>query len=73
MCGQLHASGALPPGKKCLSTHWVGGWVDLRAGLDAAVKRWKFTAPAGSHIELIVVYFTGSTIWAFLWICIKNK
>jgi len=34
VCGQLHAPGKEPPG-----THWIGGWVGPRAGLDAAVKR----------------------------------
>jgi hypothetical protein len=36
--GQLHASGALPP-ERASGTHWIGGWVDSRAGLDAVVKR----------------------------------
>jgi hypothetical protein len=31
--GQLHASAALPPGKSP-GTHFIGGWVDPRAGLD---------------------------------------
>jgi hypothetical protein len=33
--GQLHAPADLPPGK---STHWIGGWVDHRAGLDDVEK-----------------------------------
>jgi len=37
--GQLHAPAALPPGKEPPVTHWIGGWVDLRAVLDAVVKR----------------------------------
>jgi hypothetical protein len=37
--GQLHAPAALPPGKKSPGTHWIGGWVDARAVLDAVVKR----------------------------------
>jgi hypothetical protein len=32
--GQLHALAALPPG-----THWLGGWVDPRAGPDDVEKR----------------------------------
>jgi len=32
--GQLDAPATLPPG-----THRIGGWVGLRAGLDAVVKR----------------------------------
>jgi hypothetical protein len=31
--GQLHAPSALPPG-----THWIGDWVDPRAGLDDVEK-----------------------------------
>jgi hypothetical protein len=38
MSCQIHASPALPRGKG-LGTHWTGGWVGLRAGLDAVVKR----------------------------------
>jgi hypothetical protein len=28
-----------PPGKELLVTHWIGGWVSLRAVLDAVMKR----------------------------------
>jgi hypothetical protein len=31
--GQLHAAAPLPPGN---GTHWIGGWVEPRAGLDTA-------------------------------------
>jgi hypothetical protein len=24
----------LPPGERAPGTHWIGGWVDSRAGLD---------------------------------------
>jgi hypothetical protein len=34
--GHFHAQAALPPGKE---PHWIGGWVVLRAVLDAVVKR----------------------------------
>jgi hypothetical protein len=37
--GQLHVPAALPPGKEPPVTHWTGGWVGPRAGLDAVVKR----------------------------------
>jgi hypothetical protein len=37
--GQLHATAALPPGKEPPGTHWIGGWVDPIAVLDAVVKR----------------------------------
>jgi len=35
--GQLHAPAALPP-EKIPGAHWIEGWMDPRAGLDAAVK-----------------------------------
>jgi hypothetical protein len=36
---QLHTSVALPPGKGVSGTHWIGGWMDRRAGLNAAEER----------------------------------
>jgi len=43
--GKLHALAALPPGEspKAPGTHWIGGWVCPKAGLDTMMK--KFTAP----------------------------
>jgi len=35
--GQSHAPAALPPGKRP-STHCIGGWVDITAGLDRCGK-----------------------------------
>jgi hypothetical protein len=32
--GQCHAPAALYPQKTTAGTHWIGGWVSLRAGLD---------------------------------------
>jgi hypothetical protein len=32
--GQLHTSAALPPGKEAPRTHWIGGLVHPRVGLD---------------------------------------
>jgi hypothetical protein len=43
--GQLHAPAALPPGKEPPGTHWIGGWVDLRAGLNEMEKRKFLTLP----------------------------
>jgi hypothetical protein len=37
--GQLHAPGALPPGERAPGSHWIGGWIGPRAGLDAVEKR----------------------------------
>jgi len=36
--GQLHALATLSRGKDP-GIHWIGGWVDPRAGLDVAEKR----------------------------------
>jgi hypothetical protein len=36
--GQLHGPAALPLEKEPPRTHWIGGWVGLRAGLDTVVK-----------------------------------
>jgi len=37
--GQFHAPAALPPGKVPPGTHWIGGWVGPRTGLDMVLKR----------------------------------
>jgi hypothetical protein len=44
--GQRHAPAALYPGQRISSTHWIGGWVGLRAGLDTEVREKKSFAPA---------------------------
>jgi hypothetical protein len=38
--GQLHAPAALPR-ERAPGTHFIGGWVDPRAGLDD-MEKWKF-------------------------------
>jgi hypothetical protein len=43
--GQLHAPAALPPGERAPGTQWIGGRVDLRAGLDDLEKRTFLTLP----------------------------
>jgi hypothetical protein len=42
MSGRLHAPAAFSLGKELLCTHWIGGWVSPRAGLDAVKKRKPF-------------------------------
>jgi hypothetical protein len=37
--GQRHAPAALYPGERTPDTHWIGGWVGLRLGLDAGARR----------------------------------
>jgi hypothetical protein len=36
--GQRHAPAALYPGERTPGTHWTGGWVDPRAGLDTEAR-----------------------------------
>jgi hypothetical protein len=43
--GQFHAPAALPFGERAPGTHWIGGWVDLRADLDDLEKRKFLTLP----------------------------
>jgi hypothetical protein len=45
MSGQFHAPATLPPG-----THWIGGWVDPRAGLHGVKKR-KFLTLSGLKLQ----------------------
>jgi hypothetical protein len=33
------------PGERAPGTHWIGGWVDLRDGLDGVEKRKFLTVP----------------------------
>jgi hypothetical protein len=37
--------GRFTPGERAPGIHWIGGWVDLRAGLDNLEKRKFFTLP----------------------------
>jgi hypothetical protein len=48
--GQLHAPAGLPPGERAAGTHWIGGWVDPRAGLDDEQKR-KFLTLQGLELR----------------------
>jgi hypothetical protein len=45
--GEWSASrpGRFNPGDKAPGTHWIGGWVDPRAGLDEVKKRKFMTLP----------------------------
>jgi hypothetical protein len=36
--GQPHGPAALYPRERTASTHWIGGWVDFRAGLDTKAR-----------------------------------
>jgi hypothetical protein len=47
---QLHAPTALPPGREPPGTHWIGRWVDPRAGLDNVEKK-KFLPLPGLELR----------------------
>jgi hypothetical protein len=36
--GECHAPAVLYPREKILGTHWIGGWVCIRTGLDTDVR-----------------------------------
>jgi hypothetical protein len=66
MSVQLHAPAALTPGEKDSDTHWIGGWVGPRAGLEE-LEKWKFFPPLGSNTERVaaaVIFLTW--IWEVL-------
>jgi hypothetical protein len=42
--------GRFTPGERAPGTHWIGGWVDLRAGLDDLEKIQFFTLPGLRHL-----------------------
>jgi hypothetical protein len=42
--------GRFTPGERAPGTHCIGGWVDLRAGLDDLEKR-KFLTPLGLELR----------------------
>jgi hypothetical protein len=37
--GQIHTLAVFLRGERTPCAHWIGGWVDFRAGLDAMEKR----------------------------------
>jgi hypothetical protein len=53
MSGQLHAHATLPPGKSP-STHFIGGWVDPRVGVDD-MEKWKFFTLSELELPLPLV------------------
>jgi hypothetical protein len=49
--GQHHAPAALYPRERTPGTHWIGGWLGLRAGLDAGARRKILFSCRGSNPE----------------------
>jgi hypothetical protein len=43
--GQLHAPSRFTPGEIATGTHWIGGWVGSRTGLNDVEKRKLLTLP----------------------------
>jgi hypothetical protein len=72
--GELHASAALPPRERAPGTHWIGGRVDPRAGLDAVAKRRDpnslfihktyFLLPAQWHSASLLAEWSGVRVMA---------
>jgi hypothetical protein len=66
--GQLHAPAALPPGKEPPGIHFIGRWMDPRAGLDD-MEKWRFFTLPGFELTLPVVVqpvasrYTDSEYW----------
>jgi hypothetical protein len=63
--------GRFTPGESAPGTHWIGGWVDLRAGLDDLEKRKFLTLPRlelrplgfpARSLSLYRLRYTGSSV-----------
>jgi hypothetical protein len=51
---QFHETGRFTPGERAPSTHFSGGRVGPKAGLDAVAKRKNlFSTPAGDRIPIV--------------------
>jgi hypothetical protein len=52
--GEYSASrpGRFTPGERAPGTHWIGGWVGPRAGLDD-MEKWKFFPPPGLELQTL--------------------
>jgi hypothetical protein len=55
--GQRHAPATLYPRERTPGTHWIGGWVGPRAGIDTEARE-ETCASAGDRIPVVqsVVY-----------------
>jgi hypothetical protein len=49
------------PGERAPGTHWIGGWLGPRVGLDAE-KRKKIIAPTGNRIINIIIIVRARSI-----------
>jgi hypothetical protein len=55
MDDELHAPTTLTSGKEPPGTHWRGGWVGPRVGMDAVVKIKKSLYSSFRELSLVVV------------------
>jgi hypothetical protein len=72
--GQLHDPAALPPEEIAPGTHWIGGWVGHRAGLDDVEKR-KFCTLPGLELRPLGLQAVASryTDWAIESVGRRNR
>jgi hypothetical protein len=60
--GQLKAPAALTPRQRALCTHWIGGWVGPRGGLDDVEKSvcsCQESNPDSSDVQPVALHYTG--------------
>jgi hypothetical protein len=60
--GEFQASVSLPRGKKVLGTHWIGGWMDPMAGMDAVEKK-KLLLMPGIELRFLLRRARNPTIY----------
>jgi hypothetical protein len=54
------------PGERALGTHWIGGWVDPRAGLNDVEKR-KFLTLPGIELRPLVCPVHSQSLYRILY------
>jgi hypothetical protein len=65
MSGQHHATRPrFTPGERTPGTHWIGGWVGPRAGLDEEARRKKSSASVGDRTPVVQSVVSHYTDWA---------
>jgi hypothetical protein len=60
--GQLNTPVGLTPGERAPGTHWIGGWVGPRGGLDAKEKSscsCQESNPDSSAVQSVDLRYTG--------------
>jgi hypothetical protein len=74
--GQLHAPAALLPSERAHGTHWTGGWMDPRAGLDAVewegVSKSFRTGVLERELQMVQLSATRSSCIAILWVSLVS-